>query len=72
MDHTELDQSYGDELMQQMPETSNMLRTMGIQKTHTRLRIQAEASSLATDEILAAMELKIRRIKPRTMPGSMN
>jgi hypothetical protein len=45
---------------------------MGIHKTHTRLRIQAEASSLATEEILAAMELKIRRMKQRTTPGSMN
>lgn len=71
MDKNKLDQSYGDELIQQMPETEHMLRNLGIHKTHTRLRIQAEESSMVTDEILAAMEIKIRRLKNRSMPGTV-
>ena len=49
MNHTHIEQSFSDEVMTQIPEAKQVLQDLGINRTHTRLQIQAEASSLDTD-----------------------
>lgn len=72
MDRTNLEQSFGDEVMTHIPEAQHVLQDLGIAGTHTRLQIQAEAASLDTDTLLAAMELVSRRNLRSHMPDSRN
>ena len=72
MDHTHVEQSYIDEVMTQIPEAEKMLRAMGIERSHTRLQVQAEASSLDTETMMAAMDIKLRRHKPQVTPDNLN
>ena len=72
MDHTHVEQSYSDEVMTQIPEAETMLRAMGIERSHTRLQVQAEASSLDTETMMAAMDIKLRRHKPQVTPDNLN
>jgi hypothetical protein len=72
MDHTHVEQSYSDEVMTQIPEAEQMLRAMGIERSHTRLQVQAEASSLDTETMMAALDLKLRRHKPQMSPDKLN
>ncbi|MEY2845299.1 MAG: hypothetical protein RL076_845 [Chloroflexota bacterium] len=72
MDHTHIEQSFGDDVMTQIPEAQQVLQDLGIRGTHTRLQIQAEASSLDTDTLLAAMEMLSRRNLRSHMPDSRN
>ena len=72
MDHTHVEQSYSDEVMTQMPEAEQMLRNMGIERSHTRLQVQAEAASLDTETMMAALDLKVRRQKPQMSPDKLN
>lgn len=72
MDHTHVEQSYSDEVMTQIPEAEQMLRTMGITPSHTRLQVQAEAFSVDTETMMAALDLKLRRHKPQISPDKLN
>jgi hypothetical protein len=72
MDHTNVEQSFGDDVMTHIPEAQHVLQDLGIAGTHTRLQIQAEAASLDTDTLLAAMELLSRRNLRSHMPDSRN
>jgi hypothetical protein len=72
MDHVKHDQSFGDDIMMQIPEAQQMLKQMGIQGSHTRLQMQAEASSLDTDTLLAVMDMASRRRTLRTTPDNLN
>lgn len=72
MNHTHIEQSFSDDVMTQIPEAKQVLQDLGINRTHTRLQIQAEASSLDTDTLLAAMELLSRRNLRSHMPDSRN
>jgi hypothetical protein len=58
--------------MTQIPEAEKMLRAMGIERSHTRLQVQAEASSLDTETMMAAMDIKLRRHKPQVTPDNLN
>lgn len=68
MDHVQPEQSFGDEIMLQIPEAQLMLKQMGIQGSHTRLQMQAEAASLDTDTLLAVMDMASRRRSVLTKP----
>ena len=72
MDHTHVEQSYSDDVMTQIPEAEQMLRAMGIERSHTRLQAQAEAASLDTETMMAALDLKLRRNKPQMSPDKLN
>lgn len=72
MDHAHLEQSYCDEILKEMPEVHEMLSSMHIQGSHNRLRIQAEAAGVETDVVLAAMEIKMRRMMARPMGERLN
>jgi hypothetical protein len=72
MDHAHLEQSYSDELLKEIPEVHEMLATMHIEGSHNRLRIQAEAASVDTDVMLAAIEIKMRRMSARPMGDRLN
>ena len=67
MDHVHLEQSYSDDILKEMPEVHEMLASMHIEGSHNRLRIQAEAAGVDTDVVLAAMEIKMRRMATRAM-----
>jgi hypothetical protein len=72
MDHTQVAQSFADDVMTQIPEAQQVLKDLGIHGSHTRLQIQAEAASLDTDTLLAAMEMLSRRNLRSHMPDSRN
>lgn len=72
MNHTHVEQSYSDEVMTQIPEAEQMLRAMGIERSHTRLQVQAEAASLDTETMMAALDIKLRRHKPQVSPDNLN
>ncbi|MFM2309793.1 MAG: hypothetical protein RLY87_1915 [Chloroflexota bacterium] len=72
MDRVHLEQSYSDEILKEMPEVHEMLSSMHIEGSHNRLRIQAEAAGLETDVVLAAMEIKMRRMMARPMGERLN
>ena len=72
MDHVKHDQSFGDDIMMQIPEAQQMLKQMGIQGSHTRLQMQAEAASLDTDTLLAVMDRASRLRTLRTTPDNLN
>jgi hypothetical protein len=55
-----------------MPEVHEMLASMHIEGSHNRLRIQAEAASVDTDVMLAAIEIKMRRMAARPMGDRYN
>jgi len=58
--------------MTQIPEAQHILKQMGIQGSHTRLQMQAEASSLDTDTLLAVMDMASRRRILHTTPDNLN
>jgi hypothetical protein len=72
MDHAQHAQSFGDEIMTQIPEAQHVLKQMGIQGSHTRLQMQAEAASLDTDTLLAVMDMASRRRTLHTTPDNLN
>jgi len=72
MDHVQHAQSFGDEIMAQIPEAQQILKQMGIQGTHTRLQMQAEAASLDTDTLLAVMDIASRRRTLHITPDNLN
>jgi len=72
MDHAQHEQSFGDEIMLQIPEAQRLLKQMGIQGSHTRLQLQAEAASLDTDTLLAVIDIASRRRTLRTTPDTLN
>ena len=72
MDHVQHAQSFGDEIMAQIPEAQQILKQMGIQGSHTRLQMQAEAASLDTDTLLAVMDIASRRRTLHITPDNLN
>jgi len=72
MDHVHVEQSFSDEILKEMPEVHEMLAALHIEGSHNRLQIQAEAAGLDTDVVLAAMEIKMRRMAARPMGDSLN
>ncbi|MCX6016440.1 MAG: hypothetical protein NT020_12775 [Chloroflexales bacterium] len=72
MDHVKHEQSFGDEIMTQIPEAQHILKQMGIQGSHTRLQMQAEASSLDVSTLLAVMDMASRRRTLRITPDTLN
>jgi hypothetical protein len=72
MDHVHLEQSFSDEILREMPEVHAMFSALHIEGSHNRLHIQAEAAGLDMDVVLAAMEMKMRRMLSRQMGDSLN